>query len=65
MAVVTSLFNAGPWLLVAAATFIYFEYSEPWLPWVLVGAVLWVSLLCLNGYRVWRRVREKQQENAA
>jgi hypothetical protein len=38
MVVLTSLFNAGPWALVAAAIFAYYEYSQPWAPWFFGGA---------------------------
>ena len=45
MVVGVSLFNAGPWALVGAALFTYYEISAPWAPWFFGGALVWIMLL--------------------
>ena len=41
MAVLVSLFHAGPWMLVVVAIFAYFTYSERWAQLVGIGIVAW------------------------
>jgi len=64
MVVLTSLFNAGPWAIVAAVIFAYYEYSEPWFVWFVGGAAVWILLLSIL-VLVNRCIRGKGQGNAA
>ena len=45
MVLAVSLFNAGPWALVGAAIFTYYEISAPWAPWFFGGALVWIALV--------------------
>ena len=53
----TSLFNGGPWMIVAVGIFVYYEHSEPWAPWFLGGAAAWMALLGFLVAVTRRRVR--------
>src|SRR5262245_18917694 len=45
MVVLTSLFNAGPWILVVAGLFAYYVHAAEWAPWFFGGAIVWVMYL--------------------
>ena len=40
MVLAVSLFNAGPWAILTAAIFAYYEHSEPWAPWFFGGVAI-------------------------
>ena len=62
----TSLFNAGPWALLATGIFIYYEHAEPWAPWFFGAAGAWIVLLAaLLPWILWRNRRRKEKQNAA
>jgi len=63
-AVLTSLFNSGPWVLVIAAIFVYYEHSAPWAPWFFGGAVVWVVFMAAVIGATWKRIRSRSK-NAA
>ncbi len=52
----TSLFNAGPWMLVAAGIFVYYVRDESWAPWFFAGAIAWIAFMAFMVATVWRRV---------
>ena|SRR5690349_21566447 len=63
MVVGVSLFNAGPWALVAAAIFTYYEISAPWAPWFFGGAFVWVMfVLTLASLVAMKRGRQAKSE---
>jgi hypothetical protein len=62
MVVLISLFNAGPWFLVTAALFLYFERSAPWLPWFVGGAAF--QLLFFAALMIYARKRANRKRNA-
>ena len=66
MVIATSLFNAGPWALVVAGIFIFYESSAPWILWFVGGAVAWILYMgIVVGSVMWKQRRRKSEENAA
>ena len=60
-----SLFNAGPWALVAAAIFTCYEISAPWAPWFFSGAFAWIAFpLTLFAIGNRRRARRNESEDS-
>jgi zinc transporter ZupT len=64
MVVLTSLFNAGPWLLVVVALFVYYEHSAPWAVWFFGGAAVWLVYVGSLMGVVYARRRGKGNKNA-
>ena len=63
MAALTSLFNAGPWFVVVAGLFLYYERSAPWLPWFIGGAIF--QFLYFAALMIYVRKRANRKRNAA
>ncbi|HEX4333553.1 MAG TPA: hypothetical protein VH040_15550 [Usitatibacter sp.] len=62
----TSLFNAGPWALVAAGIFVYFEYSARWFPWFLAGVATVVLFYAVLFWKYRKLLgRKSEAKNAA
>lgn len=62
VAVLVSLFHAGPWMLAAVGIFAYFQYSEPWAPFLGIGVLVWFGIFAffMGRIRASKRVREKR-----
>jgi len=67
MAVLVSLFHAGPWLIVVVAVFACYEYSERWAQLLGVGILAWGALIAqfLYRHRALKRKRQEEERNAA
>jgi hypothetical protein len=50
--VASSLFNAGPWALLAAGIFTYYEISEAWAPWFFGSAAAWMLFMGIVAVRI-------------
>jgi hypothetical protein len=50
--VASSIFNAGPWALLAAGIFTYYEISAPWAPWFFGSAVAWILFMSIVALRI-------------
>jgi zinc transporter ZupT len=65
MVVLTSLFNSGPWSLIVAGIFVYYEHSAQWAPWFFGGAAVWLLYVGALMLMVLARSRGKGGKNAA
>jgi hypothetical protein len=64
MAILGSLFNSGPWMLVTAGIFVYYESAVSWARWLGVGALFWFMFMGWVAYSVRLRNRGRRK-NAA
>ncbi len=61
MVALTSIFNAGPWMLVAACVFAWFVHSKPWAPWFGAGVAIWAAWHGYFAYRMLQILRRKRE----
>jgi hypothetical protein len=63
MAILISLFHAGPWMLVAVAIFSYFEYSERWARLLGVGIIVWAVFAAYFMLAARANAKKRKAEN--
>ena len=64
LALSQSLFQSGPWLLVALAFFAYHVYSEPWALWFFGGFFAGIAILGIASAHARKVAAEEEKKNA-